>query len=194
MTSLFEKLDNESPAELQRRSLDSLDWFRNNVRDIRIRQDQALREGEVVTTLELGKMYMYYYDALHKDTLPYFDKFPLVVPIRKYATGFIGLNLHYIAPRYRMILLNEMFEYLNNTNMDESTRFRMTYDLLKSVSRLKYFRPCLKEYLYSQIRSQFSLVPSQYWELVAMLPMQKFTVNANTVTGKTRYRRLVHQP
>ena len=37
MTSLFEKLDNESPAELQRRSLDSLDWFRNNVRDIRIR-------------------------------------------------------------------------------------------------------------------------------------------------------------
>ena len=83
MTSLFEKLDNESPAELQRRSLDSLDWFRNNVRDIRIRQDQALREGEVVTTLELGKMYMYYYDALHKDTLPYFDKFPLVVPIRK---------------------------------------------------------------------------------------------------------------
>ena len=186
MTSLFEKLDNESPAELQRRSLDSLDWFRNNVRDIRIRQDQALREGEVVTTLELGKMYMYYYDALHKDTLPYFDKFPLVVPIRKYATGFIGLNLHYIAPRYRMILLNEMFEYLNNTNMDESTRFRMTYDLLKSVSRLKYFRPCLKEYLYSQIRSQFSLVPSQYWVLVAMLPMQKFTVNANTVYSESR--------
>lgn len=186
MTSLFEKLDNESPAELQRRSLDSLDWFRNNVRDIRIRQDQALREGEVVTTLELGKMYMYYYDALHKDTLPYFDKFPLVVPIRKYATGFIGLNLHYIAPRYRMILLNEMFEYLNNTNMDESTRFRLTYDLLKSVSRLKYFRPCLKEYLYSQIRSQFSLVPSQYWEMVAMLPMQKFTVNANTVYSESR--------
>lgn len=186
MTSLFEKLENETPEELKRRSLTSLDWFRNNVRDIRIRQDQALREGEVVTTLELGKMYMYYYDALHKDTLPYFDKFPLVVPIRKYATGFIGLNLHYIAPRYRMILLNEMFEYLNNTNMDESTRFRMTYDLLKSVSRLKYFRPCLKEYLYSQIRSQFSLVPSQYWELVAMLPMQKFTVNANTVYSESR--------
>ena len=44
MTSLFEKLENETPEELKRRSLTSLDWFRNNVRDIRIRQDQALRE------------------------------------------------------------------------------------------------------------------------------------------------------
>lgn len=186
MTSLFEKLESETPEELKRRSLTSLDWFRNNVRDIRIRQDQALREGEIVTQLELGKMYMYYYDAKWQDKLPYFDKFPLVVPIRKYPTGFLGLNLHYVAPRYRMILLNEMFEYLNNTNMDESTRFRLTYELLRSVSRLKYYRPCLKEYLYGQIRSQFSLVPSRYWELVAMLPMQKFTVNANTVYSDSR--------
>ena len=188
MLDLLEQIQSETPLETERRSQESLDWFKLRLRKIRQPVNKLLTDDDfpVVARPELGKMYMYYYDALHKDTLPYFDKFPLVVPIRKYATGFIGLNLHYIAPRYRMILLNEMFEYLNNTNMDESTRFRMTYDLLKSVSRLKYFRPCLKEYLYSQIRSQFSLVPSQYWELVAMLPMQKFTVNANTVYSESR--------
>jgi len=186
MAGLFEKLQNESPSELEQRSFESLEWFKDNLRYVKVRPDQTLREGEVVTTLEIGRMYMYFYEAKHKNTLPYFDRFPLVIPIRKYATGFIGINLHYIAPRYRVLFLEELYEYTNNKDYDDTTRFRLTYELLKGVSRLKYYKPCLKEYLYGHIASQFSLVPSQYWEIVAMLPSQQFNVNANSVYADSR--------
>ena len=36
MASLFERLDKESPSELTKRSEESLDWFRQNLRDLRI--------------------------------------------------------------------------------------------------------------------------------------------------------------
>lgn len=186
MAGLFEKLQNESPEELQQRSFESLEWFKDNLRYVKLRADQTLREGEIVTQLELGKMYMYFYDAKNKDTLPYWDRFPLVIPIRKYATGFLGINFHYIAPRYRVLFLEELFEYTNNKDYDDTTRLRLTYELLKGVSRLKYYKPCLKEYLYGHIRSQFSLVPPQYWEIVAMLPTQQFNVNANKVYADSR--------
>ena len=36
----------------------------------------------------IGKMYFYYYDPKTKDSMPYYDRFPLVIPIDQYSDGF----------------------------------------------------------------------------------------------------------
>ena len=43
MAGLFEKLQNESPEELQQRSFESLEWFKDNLRYVKLRADQTLR-------------------------------------------------------------------------------------------------------------------------------------------------------
>lgn len=99
----------------------------------------------------------------------------------------MGLNLHYIAPKYRVLLLNELYTYLVNPNDDdELRRLRVTYELIKSVTRLKYAKPCIKKYLYSHIDSRVAEVPIEYWDMMAMLPSQSFNTNANSVYAKSR--------
>jgi hypothetical protein len=35
---------------------------------------------------------MFFYEAKYQDVLPYWDKFPLVLPFRKVMGGFYGIN------------------------------------------------------------------------------------------------------
>lgn len=189
MGKLLERLDNELPSNIRKRSVESLDWFRSQLRDVKVTPDSLQRNTDnFVSRMELGKMYMFMYDAKHQDTLPYWDRFPLMFPIRRYGTGMLGINLHYLAPRYRVRLMDGLFEFLNSEEMNKDTRLRMTYELLMATTSLTYAKPCVKQYLYNHIDSRITEVPPQYWEIVAMLPTQQFNINANTVYAESRAR------
>ena len=121
-----------------------------------------------------GRMYFYAYDPKHKDTLPMYDKFPLVIPIEMYADGMLGLNLHYIRPNLRLALLDKLYETNNNSNFDESTKMQLNYNLLQGASRFKNFEKCLKRYLTAHIRSRIIEIPAQEWEIAALLPVDQF--------------------
>jgi len=82
----------------------------------------------------IGKMYFYYYDPKTKDSMPYYDRFPLVIPIEQYSDGFLGLNLHYIHPRQRIILLDKLSKTATNKNFDDKTKLRLSYEYLKAAS------------------------------------------------------------
>lgn len=187
MAGLIELLE-KRPEEIEELTQKSLEWFRENLRRVRKRPIQLLKEGEFVSNTFVGKMYMYFYDAKHKETLPYWDRFPLVIVLEHYDDGFLGLNLHYIAPKYRVVLLNELYTYLTNEeDGDNSTRLTVTYNLIKTATRLKFAKPCIKRYLYSHFDSRIAEVPVEYWDLMSMLPSQQFmNVNANTVYAKSR--------
>ena len=89
---------------------ESLQWFRINIREIRRTPDSIMKENQnFVKRIELGKFYMFYYDAQTKDKLPYYDNFPVVMCLKRYSTGFLGLNFHYISPKYRLFLMDALF-------------------------------------------------------------------------------------
>jgi len=190
MASLFEKLEAQQPAELRARSLDSIDWFRQNVRDIRIRGKNLQDEvNNYVLRFNLGRMYMFFYDPKTKAKMPYWDRFPVMLTLKRYPTGWLGLNLHYIEPKYRMFLLDALYEYATNDKFDETTRLRLTYQIVKSVSRLRWAKPCIKQYLNNHTYGRIIEVPPDKWEIVAMLPCQQFMpkgANANTVYKESR--------
>ena len=62
-----------------------------------------------------GDLYAYYYDPKHRQTLPYFDSFPLVMLIKAEKETFLGLNFHYLPPKLRAILLDRVSAKIGNT-------------------------------------------------------------------------------
>jgi len=113
---------------------------------------------------------MYFYDPKHKEKLPYYDRFPLIVMVGPARGGFMGLNLHYLPLATRAKFLDALLDTINNERYDESTRFRLSYDMLKRASRLKAFRPCLKHYLIVLVRYRFALVPPPRWKIATFSP------------------------
>ncbi len=178
MSNLFYKLEIEAFRKgLTLRTKESRDWFRTRAARLgRINRNQLMREEpiELRSTPKPGDMYMFYYDPKHKDTLPYYDRFPLVIMIGKAEGGFHGLNLHYLPPALRAKFLDSLLDVLNNRLYNETTRFRVTYDMLQRAAKMKYFKPCFKHYLLDHVSSRFAKVESPEWEIATFLPTADF--------------------
>lgn len=156
------------------------DWLRAKIKDLRPSRQALLADRNRLRDKSIiGRMYFFYYDPKTKDKLPYYDRFPLVIPIERYPDGFLGLNLHYIHPKQRIILLDKLSEFANNSKYDETTKLRLSYDLLKAASKVYEMNACIKRYLFSHVDSRFLEISADEWDIAALLPMESF-VKANT--------------
>ena len=117
---------------------------------------------------------MFIYDPKHKETLPYYDRFPLTIVAGPAKGGFMGLNLHYLPNVLRAKFLDGLMDITNNKKYDDSTKFAITLKTLTQASNLKYFKPCLKHYLTEHVRSRLALVPAPEWEIATFLPTARF--------------------
>jgi len=159
----------------QMRSQEARAWLRSKVPALRPTKGELMRDRERLKNQSIiGRMYFYYYDPKTKDSLPYYDRFPLVIPIERYSDGFLGLNLHYIHPKRRIILLDKLSAILTDSNYDEKTRFKISYDYLKRASRLYEATPCIKRYLSGHVQSRFLEINADEWDIAAMLPVESF--------------------
>ena len=123
----------------------------------------------------IGKMYFFYYDPKHKKTLPVYDRFPLVFPIELYSDSVLGLNIHYLSGSERAALMGKLQEFRSNSTYDENTRLKMSYSLLASTKSLaSEMRPCIKRYLFTQVRSRFIEIISPEWDKAIQLPVEMF--------------------
>ena len=174
MSNLFQKLELEAfRAGINPRTQESREWFRRRIQRLtRINRNALMREQEINrrASHSYGSMFMYFYDPKHKKKLPYYDRFPLTIPVEPAEGGFRGINLHYLPPVLRAKFLDALLNVTNNKKYDESTKFRLTYELLKGARNLRYFKPCFKHYLLSQVKSRFAEVPAPEWEIATFLP------------------------
>ena len=121
-----------------------------------------------------GFLYMFAYDPKLKDTLPYYDQFPLVFPFRKVPGGFYGLNLHYLPYPLRVQLLDRLMTFANNDKMDETTKIKYSWNMIDGLSRYKLAQPCVKHYLNDHVRSPFRRIEANDWATAMMLPVERF--------------------
>jgi len=180
MESLLERLATETPTQLRDRSREALDFFRGHVRNLKISPQSFYKQTNLkkATRFLEGRMYTFFYDPKTKDKLPYYDRFPVILLLEANQNGFSGLNLHYIPPRYRVKLLNELYDFIvtDDEEDDENmkTRIRVTYEILQSTAKMKFFRPCYKRYLTSHIEGRALEIIPEYWDIMAMLPVGRF--------------------
>ena len=178
MASLFQKLQQRAAGNgLQAGSKEAMDWYRSQVQNMSNKDKKEILAdrsvGKSVSDPVIGSMVMFFYDPKHKDTLPYYDTFPLSIIVGPAPGGFYGINLHYLHPTLRAKLLDELLNTAAS-NRTESTKMKINYEKLKSMSSLKLFKPCFKHYLGNHVQTNIRVVHPDYWEIAAMLPMQKF--------------------
>ncbi len=128
----------------------------------------------------LGKMYMFQYEA--KPIEPFYDAFPVVFPFELREDGFLGMNLHYLPYNYRAFLMDNLYSLVNNEEADQTTRLQLGnngYNILNKSAKYRYFKPCIKRYLYENVRSRYMEIPADEWEIALFLPLERFV-------GKTK--------
>jgi len=178
MSNIFNRLELQAfRAGVTPRTKESREWFRKKASNLRSINRQALmKEDPLKQSAErgsVGTMQMFFYDPKTKDTLPYYDTFPLVVVVGPAEGGFYGLNLHYLPPILRAKMLDALMEVATSKNSDDA-KFAITYKRLQSISKLRYYKPCFKHYLNKHVKSRFAEVPAPEWEIATFLPTADF--------------------
>jgi hypothetical protein len=178
MESKLTQLAKSRPEDLRVMSKKSLQWLANRIAEIKnpgsIPNGLSKETYRQTTGFRMGGMYCFYYDPKTKEKLDYYDRFPMVLVLDRYADGFLGLNLHYLPFQYRIAFLGKLMKFADLNDAGEIERLRVTYDILTASKSLKAFKPCLKRYLTSQIQSKILAIQSNEWDIAAFLPIQQF--------------------
>lgn len=127
----------------------------------------------VIGADSIGKMLLFFYDPKTKKELPYYDRFPLIFPIESYKDGFLGINMHYLSPFQRAKLMDALYSIAESPRTPQQ-KLSLSYGVLKGASKFKLFKPCVKRYLYSHVRSRFFDVRPEEWDTVLVLPIERF--------------------
>lgn len=169
----------QNSAELRRKARNGVerllklipDLVRRSINRQQIMQGNPDRIIDRFKLKDMGKMVAFFYDPKWKKKLPYYDTFPLVIPIEMYPDGFLGLNMHYLPPGYRAVLMDELYKvFYNNETVTDKQRIQMTYNIIKRHVRIRHYIPCIKRYLYSHVRSRIYPLKGQDWDIALFLP------------------------
>ena len=168
-------------GKIKRYSQEAIKWFSryiprsyNNVNTSTMFRDRNMWTKQ----MKVGKMYFFEYDAIHKDKLPIWDRYPVIWVVDMYKdkghTYFTGLNVHYLPPALRCKLMIELLKLRNEKRYRESTRLQLTYDILKASTNNDMLKECYKCYRVDALRSVFVEIPSQSWSMAIFLPVARW--------------------
>lgn len=183
---------NQNTGSVKRNTMKSLEWFRkyvprsyNKVRTARIFRDRKLWADHI----RVGNLYTFTYDALNKETLPVWDAQPLVFFFDEFVSKggnkcLLGINLHFLSPAARLIAFKSLLKTKNEKRFRKSTRLKISWDILKSLSGSKYFEHSVRMYRVDHIESKFVKIPPSSWELILFLPIARWRKGSNKEAWK----------
>ena len=195
---IYQKILDEGvrAGQVPGRTVSARNWFRNLAR-----QSTGVQPNTILKTApkvqltrvpQVGFMYHFFYDPKHKETLPYYDRFPLVFPFKRGFTrqraiqegSFLGINLHYLPPQLRARLMDGLYTISTDKTFDENTRIRLSYNILNKASKFRFFKPCVKRYLVNRVRSRFVKINADQWDTALFLPTERFRKKSKSAVYK----------
>jgi len=172
--SVFRQLERKAGNAARRLSTE---WWKEQVKQLGAINEKGLYLSEKRRhrqNVMVGKLYHWFYDAKHKKTLPYYDRFPLTWVFHRDAKYIWGINMHYLPLKQRIILLDKMQLLASDNRFDARTKVLISWKILKNVSKYPEVRPCVKKYLRSQVRSKYMLIHPDDWIKATLLPSERF--------------------
>ena len=166
--TLFERVTARTGGEKK-----SLSWYRSAVRaeassykknfDKYILNEKSDRVGAVEEQdanqlrryAVQGHLYMFEYKAKMRH-LPYYDRFPLVYVLKATRSEFIGLNLHYLSPKKRIICTKKLMQ-----------------------GRIDIPKRCFHKYLQAHVDGLMLDLASSEWDTAILLPTEDFVKDIN---------------
>lgn len=164
----------------RRNTAKSLKWFSryipknySRVRTARLFRDRSL----TVDMIRPGDMYFAAYDPIHKDSLPFYDEFPILLPWDMWQknghTYIISINLHFLHPSMRFAAMKALLKLRNEKRYRSSTKMKISWQVLKGLSNSKYFEHCVRIYRLDHFRTKFVKIPPRSWEMAVFLPVAR---------------------
>lgn len=180
-TSILIRLRNQAKdRKLRPRTQDAIDWYIQAVKRLgKTNPAETIKDRAMLTRSQMipGRIMIYKYEAITED-LDYFDRWPLIVVVdawqSKGKSYFSGLNFHYLPIEMRYPLFIKLMEYKTNKRFDETTKLNLSYDLLKSTSSLKAFKPAYKNYRLDAVKGRFRQIEIKYAEIALAMPLARF--------------------
>lgn len=162
------------------KNLQALEWhrqklqtaFANNKTSIGDLYAQA--QPKKISPIFPGWFCTFLYSPKGKETLPYYDRFPLTLILDIKPDGFLGLNFHYLRPIDRAYFMDHLYKLEVPDSAHQTFRINITYEILKANKRYRYYKPCIKKYLKSHIRNFLIPVYPEEWDIALFLPTEKF--------------------
>ena len=166
--SIFDEI-----SKLRKSGKEPYQWYRNRIKELGTpSQTQLIRDGKITGRVNFGALNMFIYDPKLKNKLPYYDTFPLVLPIERYRDGFLGINFHYLPYALRARLLDAAGQDKLSVSAVEGNRLT---------------KPTIKRYLFGYLRSMCLRIEPEDNLTAIMLPVQRFKkASENTVWGDSR--------
>ena len=127
-----------------------------------------INQGKATLRPKYGIMNLFGYDPKHKFTLPYYDKFPLIMPLEAAKGGFYGLNFHYLPYGARVAFLRSLSKYASDNRFDKRTRYNISW------RNNTFMKKTAKHYLFNQVRTSFLNIPADEMAIAIFLPVARF--------------------
>lgn len=180
--SIFEAIRRNPKFEQSR----SADWFREKIKELgqvqQFKSDQAnlMKSTKDLQTFRLmmGTMTFFSYDPKYKETLPYYDKFPLSFIFGIDKTGFNGINFHYLSYPMRIKLFDKMWQIAKLSHLPTQQVLQLNWQLLSAAAKFPEVQPAVKRYLFNHVQSRFIKVPIEDWKTAIMLDNSQFKKQA----------------
>lgn len=161
----------------------SLSWYRSQIKRVTTSKTQlrtSIRnQSNLVTSIEIGKMYLFTYDPKFKDVLPVYDIYPLVFPFNRAKGGFLGINLHYLPYGFRFYIIQMLEPYAQGklSVNKEIERVKISWAILNKIAGVGGLDSAVKHYLTSHVKSSFMEIQYPDWKTASALPLESFKKN-----------------
>lgn len=183
MATVFSNLITPSSVDKEKQSSD---WYNNKIQQVTDPND-VLKNTIAIHYIIPGFMYLFNYDAKHKDKYPDFDPFPLVFPFRRLEGGFLGINLNYVAPRDKAKLIDQLNLIVLNKEYNEALKLRLTHYVVQRISREPRYDQAIRHYLNNHVKSRYIVISPTEWDNVLNLtPREAQEEIRRTVFKQTR--------
>lgn len=183
----FFDLRSKVHSDIKKETKLSWAWYENNVRNAAsgMSVQKFLGDNSAYqinkSGIVPGQMIMFFYSPKYKDSLPLYDTFPLVLPfaISDDGTKFTGLNLHYLKPVVRAVMLEQLMKYATDDKLSYNTKIQASWSMLKKAAGDDIAKHCVKSYLFTHVKSNAIIIPPNEWKFVLWLPLERFKKGTN---------------
>ena len=112
---------------------------------------------------ELGDLFCYYYNPKYRTTLPYYDMFPMIMLIGAEKDTFLGINFHYLRPKWRAVLLDRV-----------SAKLGSGLPRWSKLRQIRQIAPTIKRYRFDHIMRRVVPIEENEQEIAIFLPTERF--------------------
>jgi hypothetical protein len=127
------------------------------------RESEKINDAVFKRRVSLGDLFCYYYNPKYRKTLPYYDMFPMIMLLSAEKETFLGINFHYLRPKWRAILLDRVTAKIGG-GLPKWNKLR----------QIRQIAPTIKRYRYDHIMRKVIPIEDDEQEIAIFLPTERF--------------------